>query len=74
MPIPWAALETRREEIALAEALAAMKAGSVSASMVSMEKLAIKFLHTTNVATVGVSASWNVCICSVPSSELCLCK
>ena len=38
----------RREETALAEALAVMNPGSVSASMVFMEKLAIKCLHTTN--------------------------
>ena len=46
--IPWAGLETRREETALAEALAVMKPGCVSASMVFMEQLAIKCLRTTN--------------------------
>ena len=41
----------RQGEIARAEALAIMKVGSVSVSMVFMEQLAIKFLHTTNIAS-----------------------
>ena len=48
------ALATRQGEIARVEVLVILKADSVSVSMVFMEQLAIKFLHTTNIATIGL--------------------